>query len=235
MIIDPPLQKAILVKRYKRFLADVTLEDGSPMTLHCPNTGSMEGCKTSGQPIWFSLSDNPKRKLPGTWEIIQDEQDYLIGVNTNRANHLVEEAIKNGVVKEFAGHSELKREVKLASGKSRLDFQLALGSKQCFIEVKNVTLGKHDGQGFFPDAVTARGTKHLEELIQLKEQGARAVLFFCVQHSGIERVSPAAHIDPKYSQTLLDAVSAGVEVIAYRARLAPTEIALETPIEITYS
>lgn len=234
MKIDPPLQKATLVKRYKRFLADVTLDSGELMTLHCPNTGSMDGCKTPGQPVWFSLSDNPKRKLPGTWEIIENEDNCLIGVNTSRANHLVEEAIIHGVIDELSGYPHLKREVKLDSGKSRLDFVLTKDLQQCFVEVKNVTLGGDNGQGFFPDAVTERGTKHLHELIQLKQQGARAVLLFCVQHTGIQRVSPAAHIDPKYAQTLAEAMNEGVEVLAYGAKLSPDEITLTIPVTVTF-
>lgn len=232
MKIDPPLQSGKLIKRYKRFFADIQLPDGDVMTIHCPNTGSMKNCNLPGQPVWYSLSDNPKRKLKGTWEMIETVDNDFIGVNTGRANRLVEEAIINGVITEFEGFTDLKREARLAHGKSRMDFLFYQGETPCYVEVKNVTLHEGDGRGYFPDAVTERGTKHLHELIDLKKQGARAVLLFCVQHTGIKTVAPAEHIDPVYSKTLQEAIDNGVEVIAYSTKLTPDEIILESKIPL---
>lgn len=238
MKLDPPLEQGILLRRYKRFLTDVQLPDGSEMTIHCPNTGSMKNCIAEGSPCWFSRSDNPKRKYPCTWEIATTPDGSLAGINTGRANALVKEAIENGVVAELQGYEKLRSEVKYGEENSRIDLLLEGDNERCFVEVKNVTLGldanDKSGNGFFPDAVTTRGTKHLRELMHQVEQGDRAVLFFCVQHTGIERVSPADHIDPTYGETLREAVKAGVEVLAYRAELSADEIVLAQRIEFGF-
>ncbi len=220
------LQSGTLIKRYKRFFADVQLADGTIITLHCPNTGSMQGCHIPGKPVWYSTSDNKKRKLPYTWELIEPEPQQYIGINTHLANALVLEAIEAGVITQLTAYDSIKREVKYGEENSRIDFLLTSGESQCYVEVKNVTLGVAGGQGYFPDAVTTRGQKHLRELMQVCQQGARAVLLFCVQHSGIERVSPADHIDADYGALLRQAIAAGVQVIAYKASLSPKEIFL---------
>jgi sugar fermentation stimulation protein A len=222
------LQKATLIKRYKRFLADVTLEDGTETTIHVANTGAMTGCAEAGGIIWYSTSANPKRKYPFSWELTQTKDDHLICVNTMRANQLVEEAINADLITELVGYKNLKREVKYGNENSKVDIYLNQGTskstkKDAYVEVKSVTLlGKTtkqhvDGQGFFPDSVTIRGQKHLRELTTLSQQGNRTVLFFAILHSGINKVAAAKHIDEKYSELLTIAQTENVEVIAYKA------------------
>jgi sugar fermentation stimulation protein A len=222
------LKKATLIKRYKRFLADVTLEDGTETTLHVANTGAMTGCAEPGDTIWYSTSTNSKRKYPFSWEITQTKDNHFICVNTMRANQLVEEAIKADLISELVGYNTLKREVKYGDEKSKVDIYLSQGTtntthKDAYVEVKSVTLlgqtvKQHsDGQGFFPDSVTVRGQKHLRELTTLSQQGSRTVLFFAILHSGINKVSAAHHIDKKYGELLKVAQNENVEVLAYKA------------------
>lgn len=234
MRYDAPLLPATLVKRYKRFLADVTRPDGELITLHCPNTGSMKNCLFPEHRVWYSLSDNAKRKYPGTWEQAEvpvnvngEPQLHRVGLNTARANTLVEELVYAELEPLLSGYTTVRREVKYGEENSRIDLLLqAEGLPDCYIEVKSVTLAMGDGLGQFPDAVTSRGTKHLRELMHMVEQGHRAVLFFCVQHSGIERFSVAAQIDPTYATTLKEAISAGVEVIVWGAQMSDEAITL---------
>ncbi|MGB0669681.1 MAG: DNA/RNA nuclease SfsA [Porticoccaceae bacterium] len=231
MKIDPPLSPAIFEKRYKRFFADLRTPSGELITVHCPNTGSMKNCQVEGSACWYSLSDNPKRKLPGTLEIVTTTEGQLAGVNTARPNHLVRELIEANLVPELQGYSQLRSEVRYGEEKSRIDLLLedqTLG--QCYVEVKNVTLAMGDGLASFPDAVTSRGAKHLRELMAMVTAGHRAVLFFCVQLTAVERMEVAAEIDPLYAATLAEAVAAGVEVIAWRASIGPDEIVLDQPI-----
>jgi len=222
------LNKATLIKRYKRFLADVILEDGTETTLHVANTGAMTGCAEPGDTIWYSTSTNPKRKYPFSWEVTQTKDNHFICVNTMRANQLVEEAIKADLIHELQGYDNLKREVKYGNENSKVDIYLSQGTtnatkKDAYVEVKSVTLlGKtiqqhFDGQGFFPDSVTVRGQKHLRELTTLSQQGSRTVLFFAILHSGINKVSAAHHIDEKYGELLKVAQAENVEVLAYKA------------------
>ncbi|WP_226565672.1 DNA/RNA nuclease SfsA [Shewanella chilikensis] len=227
----PPLQSGILIQRYKRFLADVRLDDGTEITLHCPNTGSMKNCLFPGERVWFSFSDNPKRKYAHTWELMQTPGGDLIGVNTGRANALVEEGIQTGVIKELQGYQNLKREVKYGDENSRIDIFLSEGTKaDCYIEVKNTTL-LEEGHGYFPDAVTSRGQKHLRELMSVVKSGQRGVLVFLVQHTGIKTVSAARHIDSKYAELLNEAIDTGVEVLAYATSLAPEGFRVESRLE----
>ena len=212
---------AQLIQRYKRFLADVTLPSGETITLHCPNTGSMKNCIHPMGKCWYSTSARQTRKYPHTLEIVTTPDGHLAGINTARSNHLVEEAIASGLVSELQGYEVIRREVQYGSEKSRVDFLLEAVGKKCFVEVKNVTLMDIPGRGLFPDAVSARGTKHLRELMQMVREGHRAVLLFCVQHTGIEWVESADEIDFLYGQTLREAHAAGVEVIAYGAVIAP--------------
>jgi len=228
MDFPDPLQGAMLIRRYKRFLADVELEDGSEMTLHCPNTGSMKNCQAPGSRLWYSLSSNPKRKYPGTWQIIEVDGMHLVGINTALANKLVYEAISHGKVDELLNYRTIRSEVPYGEQNSRIDLLLSdagegecddecdRGDSQpdCYVEVKNVSLGVGDALGLFPDAVTTRGQKHLQELIEVSRKGERAVLFFCVQHTGIDRVSPADEIDPEYGRLLREAAKSGVELLA---------------------
>lgn len=225
MLFEPPLISATLIRRYKRFLADVVLASGEQITVHCPNTGSMKNCVVPQSPCYLSDSNNPKRKYRYTIELVTTPGGHLAGVNTGRANALVEEAIHAGVVPELAGY-QIQREQKYGEEGSRIDLLLSRGEKRCFVEVKNVTLAEPGGQGLFPDAVSIRGAKHLRELMYVRAQGHRAVLFFCVQHSGVNLVSPADDIDVTYGQLLREAASAGVEIFAVRASLSRCEIKL---------
>lgn len=236
MKFNPILQEGILIERYKRFLADITTNSGESITLHCPNTGSMMNCRTPGSRVWYSTSDNPKRKYPHTWEVVETEQDHLVGINTNLANALVSEAIESGAITELSGYSDLQREVPYGKEKSRIDFLLSnnvdLQLPDCYVEVKNVSLGLEGGLGMFPDAVTSRGQKHLRELIDIKLSGDRAVLLFCVQHTGINRLVPADSIDPAYGKLLRIAKTKGVELLAYSAEITLEEIKLKSKIPV---
>lgn len=227
MKFSPSLEKAIFLRRYKRFLADVRQKE--VFTVHCPNTGSMTNCMAEGQPCWLLKSDSVKRKYPYTWVMATGPSGDLIGVNSSFANTLVEEALENQLVVELQGYRFLKREVRYGEEGSRVDFLLS-GNEQdlrdCYVEVKSMTLMREPGLGEFPDAVSQRGSKHLRELVAMVEMGHRAVLLFCIQHQGIKRATIAADIDPVYQKTLLDAMAAGVEVYAYRSELAPEQISL---------
>ena len=229
MKLSPPLARGLLLRRYKRFLADIALENGEIITIHCPNTGSMKNCWAEETPCWYSDSGNPKRKYRHTLEITTTPEGALAGVNTGRANALVEEAIVAGVVRELQGYESLRREVKYGEENSRIDLLLSGEQGECYVEVKNVTLAE-GARGLFPDAVSARGAKHLRELQKLSEAGVRAVLFYCVQHSQIASVEAAREIDPTYAAALDEALAAGVEVIAYRAQLGGEEIRLTDAI-----
>ncbi|MGL4193478.1 MAG: DNA/RNA nuclease SfsA [Vibrio sp.] len=239
MHFSPQLQKATLIRRYQRFLADVALADGSQITIHCANTGAMTGCAEPGSSVWFSTSDNPKRKYPQSWELTETQTGDWICVNTARANHLVVEAILAGEIAQLQGYEQLRTEVKYGDENSRIDILLSADSRpDCFIEVKSVTLLDNEqggpGQGYFPDSVTTRGQKHLRELAQMAKQGQRAILFFAVLHSGIEKVAPALHIDPNYSQLLKAAQEAGVEVLCYQASLSEHQIRIASQLKFAH-
>ena len=232
MKFTPALQHATLIQRYKRFLADVITPTGEQLTLHCPNTGAMTGCATPGDTVWYSTSDNPKRKYAHTWEITETQDGAFICVNTQRANPLVKEAIDAGIIPALSGYSHIKGEVKYGEEGSRIDFMLQADDRpECYIEVKSVTLADRDN-GYFPDAVTLRGQKHLRELMSVAAAGKRAVLLFAVLHSAIERFSPARHIDPKYAQLLNEAQKQGVEVFAYKAELSADNMTLKSTLPV---
>ncbi|ERK12326.1 MAG: DNA/RNA nuclease SfsA [Pantoea sp.] len=232
MHFSPPLKPARLIARYKRFLADVITPEGETLTIHCANTGAMTGCATPGDTVWYSTSDSPTRKYPHSWELTETQQGHWICVNTLRANQLVKEAINLGVIPEFSSYDHCQSEVKYGTEKSRIDFLLqAKGRSNCYIEVKSVTLLQH-GKGYFPDAVTARGQKHLRELRHIVAEGHRAVLLFAVLHTGIEDVSPARHIDAQYAELLVQAQRCGVEVLAYQAHISPLKMLLTQPIRV---
>lgn len=182
------------------------LADGSLLTVHCPNSGSMAGCGVEGSPVLLSRSDNPRRKYAHTWEMVHVNGGW-VGINTARTNHLVREAFADGVVGEIGPVDEIRAEVKV-SDRSRLDFLLTRGERRIYVEVKNCTLVEN-GAAMFPDAVTSRGTKHLEELAVLHRQGFGAVIFFCVQRGDGAYFTPAAHIDPVYAETLRRVVAEG--------------------------
>ncbi len=226
------LKRATLIRRYKRFLADVILDDDSEVTMHVANTGAMHGCAEPDDTIWYSTSDNPKRKYPYSWELTQTKQNHMICVNTIRANQLVEEAINNHIIDELSGYKTLKREVKYGSENSKIDILLTDDDKvNCYVEVKSCTLLQND-HGYFPDAVTTRGQKHLRELIEVAQSAQRAVLLFAVLHTGISVVSPAKHIDPKYAELLTEAAHFGVEILAYSAVISEDGIKLTSKIPV---
>ncbi len=232
MKFTPALQSATLIKRYKRFLADLKPADGAEFTAHCANTGKMTGCAEPGFKAFYSTSDNAKRKYPQSLQLTQNQFDHLICVNTAIANKVVQEALNAGTIAEFVDYQTIAAEVKYGQENSRIDFLLTDEHKShCYVEVKSVTLlsqtDPHSGQGYFPDAKTERGQKHLRELIEMVQQGHRAVLFFAVLHEGINHVHAAEHIDPKYAQLLTEAIENGVEVIAYKAKISAEEIKLQ--------
>jgi len=233
MRFDPPLEEGRLLRRYKRFLADIETAGGERLTIHCPNTGSMLNCMGEGARIWFSRSNDPKRKLPGTWELGETPHGRLAVINTGRANALVEEALRAGVISELQGFTSLKREVPYGQERSRIDFRLDYPRGATFVEVKSVTLGFADSRvAAFPDARTERGAKHLRELASLARAGVRAVQLYCVNLSDIEAVRPAAEIDPAYAAALAEAVAAGVEVLAYGAEVSPEQVRLVHPLAV---
>jgi len=211
------LQKATLIQRYKRFLADVRLENGDLLTIYCPNTGAMTHCADPGDQVWYSTSNNLSRKYKHTWELTLSKAGHWICVNTARANQFVGEMLRGGEIQALSGYQHIKAEVKYGSENSRIDFLLTHESgAACYVEVKSCTLLEErfgEGKGFFPDSVTLRGQKHLRELMAMKQQGQRSVLLFTVLHSGIKSVQAAEHIDPKYAQLFEQAKQAGVEVI----------------------
>jgi len=228
-----PLQAATLIKRYKRFLADVLTPEGEILTLHCPNTGAMTGCATPGDTVWYSTSSNLKRKYPYTWELTQTQQGAWICVNTQQANALVKEALLAETLPPFTGYSILKSEIKYGAEGSRIDVMLqAEDRRNCYIEVKSVTLAEGES-GYFPDAVTVRGQKHLRELMSVAASGDRAVILFAVLHSAITRFSPARHIDAKYAQLLSEAQLSGVEIWAYKAELSADTMTLKEPLSVS--
>jgi len=223
----PDLVEGRLIRRYKRFLADVRLADGSEVVAHCPNTGSMKNCAEPGSRVWLQDVSSPKRKLRYRWELVEVAGRFLACINTGRANELVREAIVANRIEALAGYSQVQTERPYGQEGSRIDLLLSEpGLPDCFVEVKNLTLLEGEGLGTFPDAVTSRGRKHLRELMGVVASGGRGVLFFNVAHSGIDRVEPAWDIDPAYAKTLVEAVEAGVEVLAYGAEFSPGQVNL---------
>lgn len=222
MQFEPPLHQASLIKRYKRFLADITTTDNEVHTIHCPNTGAMTGCAEPGYEVWYSSSDNPKRKYPHTWELARTFDNHWIVINTQRANTIAAEAIEQKLLPDLAGYQTLKREVRYGVENSRIDIYLSEHSDasvaNCFIEVKSVTLADGDC-GYFPDAVTTRGQKHLRELIEVAASGQRAMLLFVAGHSAMQEVRPAVHIDPTYAALCIEAAKSGVELRAIRCSI----------------
>lgn len=221
-----PLQPATLIKRYKRFLTDVILENGEKVTIHCANTGAMTGCGDPGDTIWYSTSDNPKRKYSRSWELTEKANGDMICINTMRANQLAKEAITSAAISQLTGYEHLTTEVKYGDENSRIDILLddpKLG--KCYIEVKSASLLENDC-GYFPDTVSVRGQKHLRELMAVKKSGHRAVLLFVVQHTGIKTLKPAKHLDRDYSDLVKQAINQGVEVFAYASTIETDKISL---------
>lgn len=228
MLLPDSCQGGTLIRRYKRFLADVQLSDGQVLTVHCPNSGSMRGCSTPGSPVLISRADNPKRKYGWSLEMVQ-EQGVWIGIHTGRTNHLVHEALQRGIINDFGALTAIVPEVKV-SDKSRLDFRLDTEAQgRVFLEVKNCSLAEA-GVALFPDAITSRGAKHLHELVQLAAAGFGAAVLFCIQRSDAQLCKAAGHIDPVYAETVRWAAGQGVRFLAYQAEVSPQEIAIRRPL-----
>jgi sugar fermentation stimulation protein A len=229
------LIQGTLIRRYKRFLADIELQTGETVTAHCCNPGAMLGLNAEGATVWVSRSDNPKRKLRYSWELIEvdlGEGPALVGINTALPNTLAGAALAEGALPELAGYDEIRREVRYGTN-SRIDFLLRdVDGATCHVEVKNVHLMREPGLAEFPDSVTARGTKHLSELARVAEDGGRAVMLYLIQRSDARTFDVAGDMDPAYAAGLNDAREAGVEVLAYRC--APTLTGYERVERIAY-
>jgi len=222
--------QARLIKRYKRFLVDVEFTDGRVITAHCPNTGSMRNCGDAGNDVWLSRSDNPKRKYAYTWQIVQGAEGERICIHSALANQIVAEAWQQQLIPEIETYTQMQREVRYGNENSRIDFVFSSDAELCYVEVKCVTYHVGTGLGCFPDAVSQRATRHLRELLAIKEAGHRAVLFFCVQNTAIKAVAAASEIDPKYAETLSEVVAKGVEVLCYDTDISTSSIALKNAI-----
>lgn len=235
MKFPTPLLRGRLVKRYKRFLADVVLDNGDEVTATCPNTGSMRGLTSPGSPVWLSVSASPTRKYPHTWEMVEADLGQgptLVGINTNHPNRLVAEAVSQVRIPEIAGYATARREVKYGLS-SRIDLLLEDPAKGlAYVEVKNVHLSRTPGLAEFPDSVTERGTKHLSELAAMVAAGHRAVMVYLIQRKDAERFALAADIDPRYAGAFTQARAAGVEAIAYACELSPEEITIARSVPI---
>jgi sugar fermentation stimulation protein A len=224
--LPEPLLSGRLIRRYKRFLADVRLDDGRELTAHCPNTGAMLGCMTPGSRVWLSESDNPRRRYPHTWELVESSPGVLVGINTARTNGLVEEALGRGLLDDVMGVRGWRREVVVHDLGCRLDFlvESADSGPDCYLEVKNVTAAVDGGVAIFPDAVSDRAVRHVESLVRLVERGHRAALCYCVQRGDVHTVRAAVEIHPDYARALAAAADRGVEVMGIRCRVLPGKI-----------
>ena len=230
MRFNPPLKSAILLRRYKRFLADVLTPEDEILTIHCANTGAMTGCGVAGDRVWYSTTTNATRKYPHSWELTETGDSELIAVNTHRANQLVREQLQTSGLSEFSQYHSYQSEVTIDQNGSRLDFLLTQpGLPNCYIEVKSVTFQRNDC-GYFPDSVTLRGQKHLQCLTELALIKERAILLFVVLHSGIKQMRIAADRDPAYARLLQQARAAGVEILCLRVKLSVNELVLAASI-----
>ena len=228
MLLPQPLLEGHLLRRYQRFFAEVELVDGRVVTAHTPNTGSMRQCAVAGHRVLISASTNPARKLAFTWELVE-VNGYWVDVNTQRANRVIEEALRTGALAAFAG-GVVRPEYPW--GISRFDFLVERAGERTLLEVKNVTLCCDETVACFPDAVTARGQKHLRELLRAKGEGWRAAVLFLVQRGEAEGFVPADAIDPEYGRLLREAVAGGVEALAYRTKVTPAEVAIDRALPV---
>jgi sugar fermentation stimulation protein A len=228
-----PLIQARLLRRYKRFLADMEFSDGQIHTVHCPNTGAMLGCNQPGSRTWLSRAVSPTRKYPWTWELVEVNNRILVGIHTGRSNALVHEAIDAGIIPLINGYTQIRAEAAAAKG-FRVDFLLSghRSLADCYLEVKNVTAAATEGVALFPDAISERASRHLRELMDKVREGYRAMLCFCVQRDDVQTVRPADGIDRIYGQTLRAALRSGVEVCACVARVTPKAITLYRMIPV---
>lgn len=231
MKFEQTLIQGNLIKRYKRFLADVRLSNGNIITCHCPNSGSMKTCIGEDWPVLLSKSDNPTRKYPHTWEMVHNGQCW-IGINTHLANTIAFEAISDKTITELQGYEIIEREKKYGQN-SRIDILLHNGKDKCYVEVKNVTLVEEDGYYRFPDSVTSRGLKHLHELHKIVKNGGRAVMLYVIQRSDGTIFKAADHIDPEYARVLKIVYQNGVEILPYLADVNPEGIKIIKKVEFS--
>ncbi len=226
MRFQTPLIPAVLLRRHKRFLADARLMDGREVTVHCPNPGSMLGMATPDSRIWLEPNDDPKKKLKFGWRLLEAPNGAFVGVDTSLPNRIVRQALTNGEISELADYATIRPEVKYGNG-SRVDFLLSdNGKPDLYLEVKSVTLSRRSGHAEFPDSVTSRGAKHLQELTAMVDQGHRAMLFYLVQRTDARAVSVASDIDPTYAHLFNQAMQAGVEVLCYACDISPDHVTL---------
>lgn len=232
MHFPSPYIPATLLRRYKRFLADVELDNGEVITVHTPNTGAMLGVAEPGIRVWLRDTRNPTRKYRYSWEISELRGGNFVGVHTGMVNALVSEAIANGTVRELQGYTRLSQEVPYGRENSRIDLLLEDGDRRCYVEIKNVTARDTRALAIFPDAVSLRGQKHLRELREVAKTGQRAVMLYCIQRADIEGFRPADEIDPEYARLLRQVVSDGVELLAYKAQVSPRAISLTQAVAV---
>jgi sugar fermentation stimulation protein A len=227
MNFPSPLVRGRLVQRYKRFFADVILDDGTALTAHCPNPGAMLGVKEPGLRVWLSKSDDPKRKLAHTLELVETAEGALTGVNTMHPNRIVAEALAGGLIPELAGYETIRREVNYGEN-SRVDFLLTSPDRPaCWLEIKNCHLSRGSGLAEFPDCVAARSSKHLRELAAMARAGDRAVALFVVQRMDCDRFAACAELDPVFARTLDEVAAEGVEVLVYACEVDERGVALK--------
>ncbi|WP_171229938.1 DNA/RNA nuclease SfsA [Ruegeria sp. HKCCA4008] len=232
MRFETPLVPARLIRRYKRFLADCRLEDGSEVTAHCANPGSMMGLAEPGEKIWLEPNDDPKKKLKFGWRLVDHENGHFTGVDTSVPNRALRAALEAGDIPELAAYGTVRPEVKYGDN-SRIDFLLTgPGLPDAYVEVKSVTLSRQPGLAEFPDSVTARGTKHLAELAAMASQGHRAIMLYLVQRTDCDRFALAADIDPAYAAAFEAAQAQGVERIVYGTRITPSGVWVQTEMRI---
>ena len=226
-----PLVPARLIRRYKRFLADIRLEDGTEVTAHCANPGSMMGLADPGAKVWVELNDDPKKKLKYGWRLVDHENGHFTGVDTGVPNRALKDALIAHQVPGLPDYQLVRPEVKYSQN-SRIDFLLTGNGPDTYLEVKSVTLSRQPGLAEFPDSVTARGTKHLNDLADMARAGHHAVIFYLVQRTDCDAMTLAADIDPAYAQAFARAISAGVCVLAQRCDITPQQITLGDPIPV---
>lgn len=221
-----------MLRRYKRFLADVELSNGEVVTVHTPNTGSMLGVSTPGIRVWLRDTQSTTRKYRYSWEISEPETQVFVGVHTGLVNRLVMEAIANGTIRELQGYADMQQEVTYGEENSRIDVLLKDAERLCYVEIKNVTARDTQAKAIFPDAVSLRGQKHLRELMRVVEARQRAVMLYCIQRGDVDGFRPADEIDSDYGQLLRKAAAMGVELLAYKAQVTPDSIALSQTVPI---
>lgn len=234
MRFQTPLEPAILIRRYKRFLADIRLPDGREVTAHCPNPGSMMGLAEPGQRIWVEPNDDPRKKLKYGWRLVEHADGHMTGIDTSLPNKALKVAFGAGQVPGFSGYDRVRAEVPYGAS-SRIDFLLEAGAGRTYVEVKSVTLSRRPGLAEFPDSVTARGTKHLRELRDMVQAGHRAVMLYLIQRTDAQRFALAADIDPAYAAAFADARAAGVGVMAIGTQITPEAVTIGAPVPLRLS